>query len=257
MQISSKKSANTSTTLAAVIRTIILAAGILLLLNALYMFAVSNFNLGILVQGFVAIDLIVYALVFRKLPRWIHGIAGTLFFITAVLVAFLFLYGTTNTATYNEDVVLVLGAGIRGETVTSPLARRLQTAIKYHGQNPDALIVVCGGQGLQEDIPEALAMERYLVERGIPSEAIIKEDQSTSTFENVAFARGILESRFPQGFSSVLITNDFHIYRATRIASYAGVEVSHIGASTKWHTLPSNYLREMLAVMWMWVSPPA
>ena len=226
------------------------------MLNALFLSTVANFNLGIVVQLLVAIDLIVYALLFRKIPRWLHKAVGVLLAIILAFVAFLYLYGTTNTATYDEDVVIVLGAGIRGETVTALLARRLETAIAYHEQNPDALIIVCGGRGAQESIPEAVAMKRYLVERGVRAEAILTEETSASTFENVSFAREILEPIFEQGFSSVLITNDFHVYRAARIARYAGVEVSHIGASTKWYTLPSNYLREMLAVMWMWVSPP-
>lgn len=57
----------------------------------------------------------------------------------------------------------------------------------------------------------------------------------------------ILEAHFPQGFSSVLITSNYHIYRAERIAGDAGISAGHIGA-------PANYLWEMLAVGEMWLT---
>ncbi|MCL2491576.1 MAG: YdcF family protein [Coriobacteriia bacterium] len=116
-------------------------------------------------------------------------------------------------------------------------------------------LIVCGGQGPQEDIPEAITMKRYLEQRGIPADRIIVEDRSTSTFENLTFAREILKKQIGDEFTSVLITNDFHVYRATRIARSAGVESTHIGASMKWYTIPSTYVREILAVMRMWVFP--
>jgi uncharacterized SAM-binding protein YcdF (DUF218 family) len=53
-----------------------------------------------------------------------------------------------------------------------------------------------------------------------------------------------------------LITNDFHVYRAVRIAGYAGISAKHVGAVTEWYSLPVNYLRETSAVAAMWVFPP-
>ena len=43
-------------------------------------------------------------------------------------------------------------------------------------RNYKAIIIVSGGQGPQEDITEALAMERYLKNKGIPQERIIKKN---------------------------------------------------------------------------------
>jgi uncharacterized SAM-binding protein YcdF (DUF218 family) len=237
-------------------RKILMVMGVLLLLNMAILSYVSNFNAGLVVQGLVSVGIILYAVFFEKVPKNLHITIGILCLIPLILVTFLCIYGNTNNATYDEDVVIVLGAGIRGERVSTPLARRLDKAVEYYSRNPDCIIAVCGGQGFQEDITEALAMERYLVARGIPREAIVKEENSTSTYENVSFAREILETRFPTGFSSVLITNDFHVYRAVRIARYAEVSVNHIGAHTEWYILPCTYLREMLAVANLWVMPP-
>jgi len=88
-----------------------------------------------------------------------------------------------------------------------------------------------------------------LTARGIPRDKILLEELSTSTYENLVFAREILEEHFSDGFRAVLITNDFHIYRAVRTARRAGIDVNRIGAYTNWYTWPVNYLREILAVL--------
>ena len=51
----------------------------------------------------------------------------------------------------------------------------------------------------------------------------------------------------------VLVTNDFHIYRGVRTARAVGLDVTRMGAPTDWYTWPVNYLREMLAVVNMWL----
>jgi uncharacterized SAM-binding protein YcdF (DUF218 family) len=48
-------------------------------------------------------------------------------------------------------------------------------------------------------------------------------------------------------------TNDFHVYRAERRAQSLGITACHIGAPTVWYAIPSNYLREILAVVKSWV----
>jgi uncharacterized SAM-binding protein YcdF (DUF218 family) len=238
------------------VKYILLAIGGLLFIDTVWLSFASNFNLGLVLQGAVALGAIIYALYLKKIPKAAHITVGALCLLPLAFAGFLAIYGNSDNAGFDEDVVIVLGAGVRGERVSVPLALRLDEAVRYHAMNPEAVIAVCGGQGFQEDITEALAMERYLISKGIPPEKIVKEEKSTSTYENFAFAREILKSTFPQGFSSVLITNGFHVYRAVKLAQYAGVSAKHIGARAEWHTIPVNYLREMLAVMKMWVMPP-
>ena len=236
---------------------IVMVIGGFLLINLIFLTFVANFTLGMVLQGLVSICLILYGVWFGKISKTGHMLIGTTCLLALVFAAFLAFYGNSDNAKFDEDAVIVLGAGIRGEQVPLTLARRLDKAVLYFFQNPDAIIVVCGGQGPQEHITEALAMERYLIAKGIPQEKIIKEEKSTSSYENFSFAHDLLSPRFPQGFSGVLVTNDFHVYRATRIAQYAGISAKHIGAHTEWYTLPVNYLREMLAVVKMWVMPPS
>ncbi|MCL2588463.1 MAG: YdcF family protein [Oscillospiraceae bacterium] len=235
------------------IRLILLMLGLLSLWNVAFMYLVANPTIGFTLQAILSVGLIVYAILLPRIPKKVHLILAILCLIPTLLVSFLFIYGNVSNADYNEDVVIVLGAGVNGERVSRPLAHRLDAAIRYWEQNPAAMIVTTGGLGNRATITEAEAMARYLIARGVPAERILLEEQSTTTYENLTFAREILEAYFPDGFRAVLITNDFHIYRAVRHARQAGLEVNRVGAYTDWYTWPVNYLREMLAVLNLWL----
>jgi len=238
------------------IRIILLILGVLSLVNVIYMHFAANPTIAFAIQAVISICLIFYAAFFNRIPKKIHVTFAIICLIPMAFSLFLFAYGNLDNVDFNEDVVIVLGAGVRGETVSLPLAHRLTTAIDYLHQNPDAYIIVCGGLGNRAVITEAEAMARFLITRGVPKDRILLEEQSTSTYENLAFAQEILDEHFPDGFRAVLVTNDFHIYRAVRTAEHVGLNVGHVGAFTDWSTMSVNYLREMLAVTHMWVFPP-
>ena len=125
--------------------------------------------------------------------------------------------------------------------------------MEYSIHNPKAIIVVSGGQGPQEDITEALAMERYLISKGTPKERIIKEEESTSTYENLLFSKNILDDIFTDPYKTVVITNNFHIYRATRLAENLGLDATHYHGKTSWYSIPVNYARECIATLKFWI----
>ena len=54
--------------------------------------------------------------------------------------------------------------------------------------------------------------------------------------------------------SVVFVTNGYHVYRAASYAKDEGfLEVAHLGTDIIWYTIPMNYMREMMAVVKMWV----
>ena len=234
---------------------IIIIIGVLLLVYTVIMALIMNLSVGVVALGIFSIALIVYGVKWRKskIKKWVHVAAVVICSIIALFSGFLASYGSNDTSRFDEDVVIVLGAGIHGEEPSPALTHRLNKAIEYYHINPDAVFIVSGGQGFRETISEALAMERFLVENGIPATQILKEERSTSTIENFLFSDGILRKKYPQGYSAVFITNDFHIYRADMIAGNAGVEATHLGAPTTWYTIPVNYSREMIATLFHWI----
>jgi len=237
-----------------IVRIILIIAGLLLLANVAMVLSVSNPTIGFAMQGALSLFLIAYGVLFNKIPKKVNIAAGIACVFPIAMVLFLGIYGNVSNADYTEDVVIVLGAGVIGERVTRPLASRLDTALYYWQRNPDAYIIVTGGLGNRATITEAEAMARYLQRRGVPQNRILLEEYSTSTYENLKFARAILDEHFAGEYSAVLVTNDFHIYRAVQTAQRVGLYVNRRGAYTDWYTWPVNYLREMLAVVNMWMS---
>ena len=229
--------------------------GALLLGNGLLMSVIANFNIGLVpVYGLGAV-LTLYGVFFDKIKKRLVldvllGAGLSLLLIFAIFIA---VTGNNDTADYEEETVIVLGCGIRGERVSVGLAKRLDKAYEYYTKNPKAVIIVSGGQGPQEDIPEALAMKRYLAEKGVPEEQIIMEDKSTSTITNFRNSYAIMTEKGMSVSNAVFVTNAYHVYRASYYAKDAGfLEISHLGTDIIWYTVPMNYMREMLAIVKMW-----
>lgn len=174
-----------------------------------------------------------------------------------VLVAILVLYAVvisvimlsaTGSAEEGGPTLIVLGCRVYGEQPSLMLSRRLDAALKYLNDNPDAIAVLAGGQGEGEFISEAEAMSRRLTANGISEDRLFLEDRSTSTDENIAFSKAVIEER---GLSQniIIVTDGFHQYRAQFHAKNAGLTVEGaVRANTPLYALPYYWLREIAAV---------
>lgn len=157
----------------------------------------------------------------------------------------------------NQDYVIVLGAGLTGgEKVTPLLAKRIDRAIQfYRKQSEETLsppqLLMSGGQGPDEKVPEAQAMREYALEQGIPDEDIIMEAQSTNTLENMKFSKEIMEREKPSGYHAIFTSNNYHIFRAGMYAEDVGLKIDGIGSKTARYYLPNAFLREFIAVALM------
>ena len=230
------------------LRGFFLCSGVALLLNGVHVTLVSNLNFGTLLVFLLGALLLTSGLFWMRLWKWVRAAAVCGVALLLALCCALTLYGSLDTANGNEDALVVLGCGLRGARVSVGLARRLDKALAFYEAHPGVLLVVSGGQGTQETITEAEAMERYLETRGVPKEQILKEEQATSTLENLQFSDAMLSERFPGGCRAALVTSRFHVFRASRIAAALGLSYTHLGASGKWYAMPMNTLRELCAI---------
>lgn len=82
--------------------------------------------------------------------------------------------------------------------------------------------VVLSGGGRSEGMAIVEPMRDFLVSHGIPRGAIQLETQSTSTHENALYTRALLAG-VPG--KKVLLTSDYHMFRAHRTFTKAGVDV--------------------------------
>ncbi len=156
----------------------------------------------------------------------------------------------------SDDAVIVLGCGLQGSEVSDTLKKRLDACVEYFQENPGVVIVVSGGQGPFEEVTEAYAMEKYLIERNVPKERIMQESESSSTYENFFYSKRILDDFFEgekNNYKTVFITNRFHCYRSYNLAKNAGIQTVCYPADDEWKSAFPSYLRETLAVIKLWV----
>lgn len=148
----------------------------------------------------------------------------------------------------NLDYVIVLGAQIYDDGSPSPVLKyRLDAALDYLQDNPGTKCIVSGGKGPNEPYPEADGMARYLCDHGISEDRVLLERTSTTTRENIVNS---MEFMYSADASVGIITNNFHVYRATCIARKAGLSnaCGIAGGSTLIY-FPNNLLRESLGLI--------
>ena len=238
---------------------------ILILLAFAFLYAgVTSLQMGVKfgiygVVGAICLTLMIPAseLIYKLFPRT-HNVL--LWIVTAVLaigiiictVATVQMISAANSKSSETKVVVVLGCGLDYQTGTMPslmLASRLNAAINFLEENSDAVCVVTGGQGKNENVTEASAEKKYLIDCGIAEERILLEDKSTNTEENLNFTKQVL---FENGITDTKIsiaTNEFHMLRSMDIAKSAGFTPSACSAPTNQKLLGMMWIREMVAVV--------
>ena len=143
----------------------------------------------------------------------------------------------------DADYIIVLGAGIIGSRVTPLLAARIEKGIELLCYNPNAVLIMSGGQGSGEDIPESEAMADYALDKGVSVEKIILEQKSVSTQENLCFSRELMNKQKPQ---IIIVTTAYHVFRALILAKQQGIRCVGFGAKTKWYFTLNAFIREFV-----------
>jgi uncharacterized SAM-binding protein YcdF (DUF218 family) len=188
---------------------------------------------------------------FSKIPM---AIAGGLVIICATLVVVesACMAGACMKQGTEASTAVVLGCRVYGERASLSLVERLEAAYDYLTEHPYADCVVSGGQGPGEDISEAECMYRWLVDKGIDPARIYKEDKSTSTEENIAFSKEVIEKN---GLFQkiVIVTNEYHIYRAGMLADDNEIVWGAQPAQSAMWLFPTYYIRELYAILAEWI----
>ncbi|WP_046212537.1 YdcF family protein [Paenibacillus wulumuqiensis] len=156
---------------------------------------------------------------------------------------------------YRPDFIIVLGSGLIRNKVPPLLASRLDQGIaiylRYQDGEPPR-IVVSGGQGSDEQTAEGEAMGQYLLEKGIPAEHIIIENESANTLQNMRLSKQKMDDLMAgKPYSCIFVTNNFHLFRAGIYARKAGIQGDGIGSRTALYYLPNAFIREYIAIIVM------
>ena len=241
---------------------LILCAALILSAIVARFFTVGYAFLGLILLAFAAFSAALGAL--RLFSEYNAGIADLLrrllctalvMFLLMLTAAISTVYDAAHPAAIPEvDYLIVLGAGLNGTAPSQSLLDRLRATRKYMELYPNSRAIVSGGQGDGEDITEAEGMFRWLTAHGIAPERILLEDRATSTIENLRFSMELIESHGGSAKIAIL-SSEYHLYRASRIAAAMGLEAETVAAET---THPSlrilYYIREGCGVLYQTIS---
>jgi uncharacterized SAM-binding protein YcdF (DUF218 family) len=121
------------------------------------------------------------------------------------------------------DVIVVLGAAeYRGKP--SPVLRaRLEHSLDLYRRGIAPRILTTGGAGGDPIFTESDVGRAWLIQRGVPSEAIIVEQEGESTAHSLSAVAEIM--RRMRLNSCVVVSDGYHIYRVKRMLAARGVTV--------------------------------
>ena len=154
----------------------------------------------------------------------------------------------------DRDFIIIHGCWFRKDGTLPPLLRsRADAAIAFWKQQKketgkEASFIPSGGQGPDESMPEAEAIRRYLISRGIEDRLILPETQSRTTLENLRLSREIILKEKPDG-KTAFSTSSYHVFRSGLWARTAGLDAEGIGGKTKWWFWPNAFMRETAGLL--------
>ena len=154
----------------------------------------------------------------------------------------------------DKDYLIILGCGIRKDGTPTPLlAGRIDRALKFYEEQIQAsgkapIFVTSGGQGPNEVISESASMQAYLLEKGVPSEHILEENRSSSTYENMLFCKEMIQPIWPEKKVAFSTTN-YHVFRSGLMARRVKMRAVGIGAKTRWYFWPNATVREFIGIL--------
>ena len=210
----------------------------------LVFFALISFRLGGQNELFYTNYFLNILFVFIFYSYFIFGFAFAGFMLYSILYLFI-----PKKKHYN--FIIIHGAGLLdGERVTPLLKRRIDKAVEaYHkSKNSNIKIIASGGQGADEKISEAQAITNYLLtETDVPQDAIILEDQSRTTYENLLFSKELGEKLVAKP-QFLFVTNDYHVFRTSTYARKLNMKGDGLGCRTAGYYIPSAFIREYVAL---------
>ena len=179
----------------------------------------------------------------------------------------------------NPEYIVVLGAEVKnGGVISQSLKRRLDEAVLCAERNPASRFVLSGGRPDRLERSEAEYMADYMVTHGVDPKRILLEIQSKNTYENVTYSKALIDrirradaeekdprqrpargtpaaetqilSAESRPLSVAVLTSDYHLFRARRLAARAfGFTCSGVPVKTDPILFPHFLLRECVAIL--------
>jgi uncharacterized SAM-binding protein YcdF (DUF218 family) len=124
------------------------------------------------------------------------------------------------------DAIVVLGAAQYDGRPSAIYEARLEHAVQLWRDGVAPLLVFTGGKEEGDRFTEGGSGARWAIQRGVPSRAVLTEERSRTTYQNLAGAEQALERRNPgAGRHRIVVVSDpFHMFRAVKQAADLGMD---------------------------------
>jgi uncharacterized SAM-binding protein YcdF (DUF218 family) len=123
----------------------------------------------------------------------------------------------------HADAAIVLGAAAWGNNPSPVFRERINHAIKLYKDGFCRYVIITGGKGFPSEPGESVIGKKYAMKNGIPEDAILIENYSRSTEENLAYAKRVAGGHGIRSF--LLVSDPFHLRRASLVADHYGLLV--------------------------------
>ncbi len=144
------------------------------------------------------------------------------------------------------DVIIVLGASQWNGVPSPVLQARLDHAYDLYEAGSAPSIILTGGFGEGDVFSESGASREYLIERGVPRDAIAIEEISHTTVQNLREAAQIMRDH---GYRrALLVSHDFHMMRAKKMARDLGLDAYPSPVATASDTQKLKYSAREVSV---------
>ncbi len=177
-------------------------------------------------------------MVSRKFKRIISAILLLCFIavqIPLLLNVYMFEYSNRYFLTVEEaaemefDCVLVLGAGVWGDSPSHMLEERLNKGIEVYKTGCTDRLLMSGDHGRQ-DYDEVNVMKNFAVDSGAVSNHVFMDHAGFSTYESMYRARDVFQVK-----SVVIVTQKYHLYRAVYNARKLGLDAYGVCADGQYN----------------------
>jgi uncharacterized SAM-binding protein YcdF (DUF218 family) len=143
---------------------------------------------------------------------------GLLFFL-ATLTPCVSWYGTLLAGPWpnpeGRTLIVLAGGDLSDGFPSENTALRCLYAVRTFQAGRYERVIVSGARSSRH-------MRNLLIAEGVPADLVVAEDESNSTRENALYTARMLQG---QPGATVLLTSDYHMFRATRCFRKAGLEI--------------------------------
>ena len=193
--------------------------------------------------------------VVRAVRRLVVLVLALLVLLTAVTAGRIVLAGQDD-ETRASDAIVVLGAAQLGGQPGPYLEPRLEHAEKLFDEGVAPVVITTGGNRPGDETTEAEAGRQWLVEHGVPGDAVVAVAAGDDTRGSLWATAELMRER---GWTSaVVVTDPWHTLRSQEMLQHQGIDA--VGSPTRsgpsndgvWATARYTTRETFAYLYWMW-----